>query len=200
MRSINELIDSISVFSCDGFIKKYRGGRRIGVLSGSGGECTLVSDAASNVGIEVPELTETTKAQLQEAVADFGNMNNPLDGTGAMYDDDKIFPRLLQGLVDDANIDFVTINLEANDPRPKELKSGKRFSALIEKAAANSDKPIATFSSVVGGPVDPDILLPLRNAGVPIMEGAECATATMRNLADYFEFQKSRQSERRRNP
>ncbi len=194
VRSINELIDSVSVFSCDGFVKKYRGGRGIGVLSGSGGECTLVSDAASNAGIEVPELTEATKSQLQAAVADFGNMNNPLDGTGAMFDDDTIFPRLLQGLVDDTNIDFVTINLEANDPRPKELKSGTRFSAIIEKAAANSDKPIAIFSSVVGGPVDPDILLPLRNAGVPLMEGAECTTATLRNLAEYHEFQKSRQT------
>jgi acetyltransferase len=97
-------------------------------------------------------------------------------------------------LVDDSNIDFVTINLEANDPRPKELKSGTRFSALIEKAAANSHKPIAIFSSVVGGPVDPDILLPLRKAGVPLMEGAECTTATLRNLADYSEFQKSRRA------
>ncbi len=193
VRSINELIDSVSVFSCDGFIEKYRGGRRIGVLSGSGGECTLVSDAAANVGVEVPELTETTKASLQAAVADFGNMNNPLDGTGAMYDDDKIFPRLLQGLVDDDNIDIVTINLEANDPRPKELKSGNRFTLAIENAAAASKKPIATFSSVVGGPVDPEILQPLRNAGIPIMEGAECATATIRNLADYYEFQKSRE-------
>ncbi|MGH7888175.1 MAG: acetate--CoA ligase family protein [Candidatus Binatia bacterium] len=195
VRSINELIDSISVFSCDGFIKKYRGGRRIGVLSGSGGECTLVADAAANVGVEVPELTESTKASLQAAVADFGNMNNPLDGTGAMYDDEKIFPRLLQGLIDDANIDIVTINLEANDPRPKELKSGNRFTLAIEKATASSQKPVATFSSVVGGPVDPEILQPLRNAGIPIMEGAECATATIRNLADYYDFQKSRRTD-----
>ena len=47
---------------------------------------------------------------------------------------------------------------------------------------------------MVGGPVDPDILVPLREAGVPIMEGAECATATIRNLAEYFEFQKNRQA------
>jgi acetate---CoA ligase (ADP-forming) len=194
VRSLNELIDAISVFSCDTFVKHYNGGRRIGVLSGSGGECTLVSDAASNMGLEVPELTESTKSQLQEAVADFGNMNNPLDGTGAMYDDEKIFPRLLQALIDDANIDVVTINLEANDPRPKELKSGNRFSALIEKAAASSKKPISCFSSIVGGPVDPDILLPLREAGVPLMEGAECATATIRNLAEYYDFQRNRQA------
>jgi acyl-CoA synthetase (NDP forming) len=190
VRGLNELMDAVSAFSCEGFTKHYKGGRRIGVLSGSGGECTLVSDAATNAGIEVPELTETTKSQLQEAVADFGNMNNPLDGTGAMYDDDKIFPRLLQALIDDANIDVVTVNLETNDPRPKELKSGNRFSAAIEKAAAGTTKPIACFSSIVGGPVDPEILQPLRAAGVPLMEGAECATATIRYLADYFAFQK----------
>jgi acetate---CoA ligase (ADP-forming) len=193
VRGLNELMDAVSAFSCEGFTKHYKGGRRIGVLSGSGGECTLVSDAATNAGIEVPELTETTKSQLQEAVADFGNMNNPLDGTGAMYDDDKIFPRLLQALIDDANIDVVTVNLETNDPRPKELKSGNRFSAAIEKAAAGTTKPIACFSSIVGGPVDPEILQPLRAAGVPLMEGAECATATIRYLADYFAFQKDYQ-------
>ena len=191
VRSINELIDSVSIFSCDGYVQKYKGGRRIGVLSGSGGECTLASDAATGAGLEVPELTEATKVALQESVADFGNMNNPLDGTGAMFDDDKIFPRLLQALVDDDNIDLVNVNLEANDPRPKELRSGPRFAALIERAAAGSTKPIATFSSVVGGPVDPDILIPLRTAGVPIMEGAECATAALRNLSDYFEFRKT---------
>jgi acetyltransferase len=191
VRSLNELIDTVSILSCDSFMKKYRGGRRIGVLSGSGGECTLVSDAAAGAGLEVPELTAATQSRLQETVADFGNMNNPLDGTGAMYDDEKIFPRLLQALIDDAAIDVVMINLEANDPRPKELKSGSRFAQAIEKAAAASNKPITTFSSVVGGPVDPDIVLPLREAGVPLMEGAECATASIRNLAQYFEFQRT---------
>jgi acetyltransferase len=193
VRSINELIDTVSIFSCEGYTKKYRGGRGIGVLSGSGGECTLASDAAANAGLEVPELTAETKAQLAEAVADFGNMNNPLDGTGAMFDDEKIFPRLLQALIDDANIDLVNVNLEANDPRPRELKSGNRFALLIEKAAAHSAKPIATFSSVVGGPVDRDILLALRAAGVPLMEGAECTTAALRNLAEYHEFRAARQ-------
>lgn len=189
VRSLNELMDSVSVFSCEKFVAQYRGGRRVGVLSGSGGECTLVADAAAGIGLEVPELTEETKSQLRETVADFGNMNNPLDGTGAMYDDEKIFPRLLQALIDDRNIDVVTINLEANDPRPKELKSGNRFAAAVERAAATSQKPIACFSSIAGGPVDPEILLPLRAAGVPLMEGAESATTTLCKLAEYYEFQ-----------
>ena len=191
VRSINELIDTVSLFSCETFVKRYNGGRRIGVLSGSGGECTLVSDAAMNVGLEVPELSEESKSRLPEVLPDFGNLNNPLDGTGAMYDDDKIFPRLLQALIDDANIDIVTVNLEANDPRPKELKSGNRFSLAITNAAAAANKPIAIFSSVVGGPVDPDILLPLRTAGVPLMEGAECAMSALRYLVDYHQFRKS---------
>jgi acyl-CoA synthetase (NDP forming) len=191
VRSLNELIDTVSLFSCETFVKRHNGGRRVGVLSGSGGECTLVSDAAMNVGLEVPELSEESKSRLPEVLPDFGNLNNPLDGTGAMYDDDKIFPRLLQALIDDANIDIVTVNLEANDPRPKELKSSNRFSLAITNAAVAANKPIAIFSSVVGGSVDPDILLPLRTAGVPLMEGAECAMSALRNLADYHQFRKS---------
>lgn len=192
VRGLNELMDAISVFSCQTFTQRYHGGRRMGVLSGSGGECTLVSDAAASAGLEVPELTEATKARLREAIADFGNMNNPLDGTGAMYDDEKIFPRLLRGLIDDANIDIVTVNLEANDPRPRELKSGNRFAAAIQEAAQSSAKPIVCFSSIVGGPVDPDILVSLRDAGVPLTEGAECVTAVLRHLAEYEAFQRGR--------
>ena len=191
VRTLNELIDTLSLFSCDTFAKRYRGGRRIGVLSGSGGECTLVADAAANVGLEVPELSESSKSQLIDILPDFGNLNNPLDGTGAMYDDERIFPRLLQALISDAHIDVVTVNLEANDPRPQELKSGNRFAQAIEKIAAGSAKPMAIFSSVVGGPVDPDILVPLRAAGVPLMEGAECAMAALRNLSGYHEFRHS---------
>jgi len=35
--------------------------------------------------------------------------------------------------------------------------------------------------------------LPLRKAGVPLMEGAECATTTIRNLAEFYEFKENRQ-------
>lgn len=140
VRSLNELIDTVSLFSCEAFVKRYNGGRGIGVLSGSGGECTLVSDAAMSAGLEIPELSADSKARLPEVLPDFGNLNNPLDGTGAMYDDEKIFPRLLQALIDDTNIDIVTVNLEANDPRPKELKSGNRFSLAIANTAAGATK------------------------------------------------------------
>src|SRR4029453_12375962 len=68
------------------------------------------------------------------------------------------------------------------------------FSQAIANAAAGANKPIAIFSSVVGGPVDSEILLPLRTAGVPLMEGAECAMSALRNLTDYHQFRKSWQS------
>ncbi len=194
VRTLNELIDTVSLFSCGAFLKRYDGGRRIGVLSGSGGECTLASDAAASVGLDVPELSDDSKARLPQILPDFGNLNNPLDGTGAMYDDEKIFPRLLQTLIDDPQIDIVVVNLEANDPRPKELKSGNRFALAVANAAAAASKPIAIFSSVVGGPIDPDILLPLRAAGVPLMEGAECAVSALGHLAEYHRFRESREA------
>jgi acyl-CoA synthetase (NDP forming) len=75
-------------------------------------------------------------------------------------------------------------------------KSGNRFSRAIADVAAKSHKPIAIFSSVVGGPVDPEILLPLRTAGVPLMEGAECAMNALRHLVDYCQFRESWQTRR----
>ena len=194
VHSLNELIDTIGLFACETFVERYKGGRRIGVLSGSGGECTLVADAIEEAGLKSPDLSDETKSQLREILPDFGNPHNPLDGTGAMYDDEKIFPRLLDALIHDANMDVVTVNIEANDPRPKELKSGNRFSAATTKAAAASQKPIAIFSSVIGGAVDPDIVFPLRAAGAPLMEGAEFAMAALRNLAEHHEFRKSSQA------
>ncbi|HYY24603.1 MAG TPA: acetate--CoA ligase family protein [Candidatus Udaeobacter sp.] len=188
VRSLNELIDTISLFSCDGFIERYRGGRRIGAVSGSGGECTLVADAIDNARLESPDLSDTTKSNLRQVLPDFGNPHNPLDGTGAMYDDETIFPRLLDALIRDPNTDLVTVNIEANDPRPKELKSGNRFASATAKAAANSQKAIAIFSSVIGGAVDPEIVRPLRASGVPFMEGAEFTMAALRHLADYHDF------------
>jgi acetyltransferase len=191
VHSLNELIDTVSLFSCASFIDRYRGGRRVGVLSGSGGECTLVADAIAEARLESPDLSDETKSQLCKVMPDFANPHNPLDGTGAMYDDETIFPRLLDGLIHDPHIDVVTVNIEANDPRPKELKSGNRFATATAAAARTSKKPIAIFSSVIGGAVDAEIVVPLRAAGVPLMEGAEFAMAAVRHLADYHEFRAS---------
>ena len=193
VRSINELIDSISVFSCDGFIDKYRGGRRIGVLSGSGGECTLVSDAASNVGVEVPELTEATKANLQEV----GRRLRQHEQSARRH---RRHVRRRQDLPAPAprsgrrrqhrHRHDQSRSQRSATQRTQERQPFHRWRS--KKPRPPAQKPIATFSSVVGGPVDPEILQPLRPAGVPIMEGAECATATIRNLADYYDFQKAR--------
>ena len=44
-----------------------------------------------------------------------------------MYDDDKIFPRLLQALIDDANIDIVTVNWKPTIRGPKNSKAATGF-------------------------------------------------------------------------
>ena len=72
VRSLNELIDTVSLFSCETLAtKRHNGGPRIGVLSGSGGECTLVSDAAMNVGLDVPELSDDSKSRFTRSPARF---------------------------------------------------------------------------------------------------------------------------------
>jgi len=191
VHSLNEMIETVSLFSCHSFIDRFKGGRRIGILSGSGGECTLVADVIEEAGLQLPDLTDATKARLREVMPDFATPQNPLDGTGAMYEDENIFPRLLEALVHDANMDLVAVNINANDPRPASLTSGRRFASETMRIAGASKRPIAIFSSIVGGPVDSEIVLPLRASGVPLMEGTEFAMAALRNLAEYHGFCKT---------
>ena len=123
-------------------------------------------------------------------------MNNPLDGTGAMYDDDKIFPRLLQALIDDANIDIVTINLEANDPAAQRAKERQPlFGGHRKSRGIESQTHRHAFSSVVGGPVDREILLPLRQPVCRSWKAPNAPRATIRNLAEYHEFKKTSKPE-----
>jgi acetyltransferase len=105
-----------------------------------------------------------------------------------MFEDETIFPRLLEALIDDPNMDVIAVNIHVNDPRPKHVRSSDRFATKAATIAADSRKPVAAYTSVVGGAVDAEIVHSLRISGVPLMEGGEFAMTVLRNLSDYHEF------------
>ena len=93
--SINEMIDTLALMSmAGGFARKDW---RLAVLSGLGGECGNLSDVAERVGIELPPLAPSTVETLRGFMPDFASPRNPLDGTGAMYENPALFPRLALG-------------------------------------------------------------------------------------------------------
>src|SRR5262245_17977697 len=83
--SLNEMMDTLALMSAAADFA--RRSLRVVVLSGLGGECGNLSDVADRVGVELPPLSAATVQTLRSFMPDFANPRNPLDGTGAMYED-----------------------------------------------------------------------------------------------------------------
>ena len=53
-----------------------------------------MADAADRAGVELPPLSPAIdRAACGAFMPDFANPRNPLDGTGAMYEDARLFPQ-----------------------------------------------------------------------------------------------------------
>ena len=57
-------------------------GRRMGVLTLSGGSCDIIADAASAQGVAIPDFSAQTQAAITALLPPFASPHNPLDVTG----------------------------------------------------------------------------------------------------------------------
>ena len=61
---------------------RWPAGRRMGVLTLSGGSCDIIADAASARGLRIPDFAPQTAAALGTQLPSFASVHNPLDVTG----------------------------------------------------------------------------------------------------------------------
>ncbi|MDA1370299.1 MAG: acetate--CoA ligase family protein [Proteobacteria bacterium] len=54
-------------------------GRRMGVVTSSGGSCDIIADRASDEGLELPPLSEETATKIRDYLPSFATVQNPLD-------------------------------------------------------------------------------------------------------------------------
>jgi len=82
-------------------------GNRIGIISNTGGAGVLATDAASEINLEIANLTEDTKKELRQILPPMASTNNPIDvvasGGRREY---KIATELL---LKDSNVDILLI-------------------------------------------------------------------------------------------
>ena len=92
-------------------------GRRMGIVSMSGGACSIVADACVSAGLEVPALDARTQARLREIVPSFGAVSNPVDVTAAGIWQPGLVSAVASVLLACDSIDAVLVQLSTNaDP------------------------------------------------------------------------------------
>jgi acetate---CoA ligase (ADP-forming) len=185
--SINEMIDTLALLSAAA--RHAPRSWRVGILSGLGGECGRASDAADRAGVELPPLSPASVERMRSFMPDFANPRNPLDGTGAMYEDRHLFPQLFDTLLHDEAIDVLAVNLRINVPKPGGLAPSRQFSrAMSEALRGGADRLVVAFSSFAGGDLDPEVIHTLAEAGVPFLESTETAMLALRHAREHRRF------------
>jgi acyl-CoA synthetase (NDP forming) len=101
VHGFDDLIDTAACLERGGTVL----GRRVGIVTTSGGVGTFSTEAAERAGLEVPELGEETKALLRDSAPAFAGLSNPIDMTAMFQDDLTIFSSCLQAFSRGGEID-----------------------------------------------------------------------------------------------
>src|SRR5439155_24675234 len=147
-------------------------GRRLFVVTDSGGEANLVADHAGRVGLELPPASDSMKRRLQARWPNFSYIGNPIDPWGVDPDYRALYGEILRAAADE-DVDVVAMAMDKVTPwaGKNETDLGVATAeALIEATEGTSKLPVF-FSVPATGPAAEEVREPLRRAGVPLLHG-----------------------------
>jgi acyl-CoA synthetase (NDP forming) len=111
---------------------------------------------------------------------ELGSVTNPIDGTGAIYDDPTLLPKLFDALAAEPSRPVIAASVSA---RPIGSNNMRRLARTIAEAATRSERTFVAYSySPLGGPFDQEIVGPLRDAGIPYLLGITNAMGALKYL------------------
>jgi acetate---CoA ligase (ADP-forming) len=129
--SLEELLTTAGLLGYD----RWPRGRRMGVLTASGGACGLIADRASAEDIAIPPFAAQTVAAIKPHLPAFGAARNPLDVTGYVLANRRTtaliaIDHALDAAVADPGLDFVLFcGVTIPDVRPPD----ERLAGLVEE-------------------------------------------------------------------
>ena len=101
--TLEELVDAAALLSSQPLPR----GRRVGVLTNAGGLGILCADACEAAGLELPELSEETRANLQPLLPEDASLANPVDLLGSATA--ATFEAVIPALLEDRRLDALII-------------------------------------------------------------------------------------------
>ena len=112
-------------------------GRRVGVISASGGACGVIADECARHGLELPLLPSETVARIAEVVPPFGVSQNPIDVTMQITADPSMVGRVAEIVLAEDIVDALIVLMTTNaDPPALTVAEG------VVRAAGATTKPV----------------------------------------------------------
>ncbi|HKJ00210.1 MAG TPA: acetate--CoA ligase family protein [bacterium] len=101
---------------------RYPTGRRLGLVTVSGGVGVLMADAAVGAGLEVPEMPPAVQKRLKELIP-FAGVRNPVDTTAQMINNIDLIRENLALMLDQGGVDSIVLFLSSVGLNPRMMKS-----------------------------------------------------------------------------
>ena len=150
--SIEDLLCTAALLGYD----RWPRGRRMGVLTASGGACDIIADGASAQGIEIPDFAPETVAAIAPHLPPFAAAKNPLDVTGYVLANARVsaltpIDHALDAAVQDPGLDFVLFSgVNVPEARPPDESAARMIAgrvAWLEQRMASSPVPVIPVGS-----------------------------------------------------
>ncbi|MBU1340363.1 MAG: acetate--CoA ligase family protein [Proteobacteria bacterium] len=165
----------------------------IAILADGGGHATIAADLLSDYGINLPELSDTTKAKLREILPEAASVINPVDVAGGTDADPSLFADCAKIILKDPNVGGLLvvglfggygIRFEESLAIGEEA-AAHRFGAMVKKR----HKPIfvhSLYSSYESRALDL-----LRHYGIPVHDSLDISCKCVASLCKYGNYLKS---------
>ena len=187
--TLQEMIDWLKVFDYQPTPKSGR----VGIVTLSGALGVIASDMASNVGMQLAEIEDSTKNEIQKEIMPAWPVRNPADIWVSLGLEPERSHRIaLKKMIEDPSVDSLIVLLLALQPARCDM--AKVFKEAVDAAPS---KPIV--AGMMGAKeIEQEWFDALEGIGIPSYKGSDCAeraTSAMGALTTYGSIlQSKRQS------
>lgn len=138
---LDDLMETTVLFSSAG-VRPDLHDRGVGLVTISGGDCTLLSDLCDQEGIPLPDLSPETLKTMVAKLDKSTLLGNPLDVENLQRQDEEAFDHCLAVLFQESRIDTIGIRLNLPDvPKSSHIHTYEKITDL-----RGSEKRVVVFS------------------------------------------------------
>jgi acyl-CoA synthetase (NDP forming) len=174
--SARDLPELVAICQALEWLPRARG-RRVGIVSTSGGACSVLADLVNTYGLSVPELEDHIQAELRAVLPPFAPTRNPIDTTGKVTTDPHLFGRAAEIAIRSVHIDALLVAITTLTGQSAEL-----IALDISDLRAHTSKPIVvawTVPELAAGRA----FTMLREARIPVFDSFSLGVSALSAIA-----------------
>jgi acetyltransferase len=137
VNDLDDLIDTTALFA-GARLRPEKHERGVGLITISGGDCTLLCDIADQEGVAVPELSPETQKVLIDSLDKPTLLGNPLDVEDLQRINPEAFDRCLEKFFQEPKIDMLGVRL--NLPETITPSAEKLYTQISDLSKANAKR------------------------------------------------------------